>query len=200
MSKGNQAPAMKGFGPGPKGQGPGGKPKNTKVTLKRLFKYLEQDKLKLFFVFVCVILAAFANLAGSYMLRPIINGLGDSFLEYQVSMDKAAVLLSATNSLIKKLITMASIYIISVIATYLQQRIMIGISQNSLQTIRNDLFCKVQKLPVRFYDTNNHGELMSRFTNDVDTISNALQQSFSQILNAILGLSLAMFKIGRAHV
>lgn len=197
MSKANQAPVMKGFGPGPKGQGPGGKPKNTKVTLKRLFKYLEQDKLKLFFVFVCVILAAVANLAGSYMLRPIINGLGDSFLEYQVSTDKAAVLLSATSSLIKKLIIMASIYIISVIATYLQQRIMIGISQNSLQTIRNDLFCKVQKLPVRFYDTNNHGELMSRFTNDVDTIgemlNNTVVQIFSGTITIIGTLSLMLY-------
>ena len=101
MSKDNQAPAMKGFGPGPRAQGPGGKPKNTKETLKRLLKYLEQDRLKLILVFCCVILATVANLSGSYMLRPIINGLGESFSEYQVSTDKAAVLLSATASLVK---------------------------------------------------------------------------------------------------
>lgn len=193
MSKENQASAIKGFGPGPKGHGPGGKPKDTKATLKRLFQYLEHDKLKLFLVFVCVILATVANLSGSYMLRPIINGLGDSFSEYQVSADKSAVLLSATASLVKKLLLMACIYGVSVIASYMQQRIMIGISQKSLQTIRNDLFCKVQKLPVRFYDTNNHGELMSRFTNDVDTIGEMLNNTVVQIFSGTITIIGTLF-------
>lgn len=193
MSKDNQAPAMKGFGPGPRAQGPGGKPKNTKATLKRLLKYLEQDRLKLILVFCCVILATVANLSGSYMLRPIINGLGESFSEYQVSTDKAAVLLSATASLVKKLILMACIYGVSVIATYMQQRIMIGISQKSLQTIRNDLFCKVQKLPVRFYDTNSHGELMSRFTNDVDAVGEMLNTTVVQIFSGSITIIGTLF-------
>lgn len=203
MSKENQA-STGGKPVGPIGLGgpggrmkPGGKPKNTKETLKRLYRYLEQDKIKLFFVFFCVVVGTIANLTASYMLRPIINGLGESFANYQISNDKTAVVIAATASLLQKLLLMASIYAVSVLATYLQQRIMIGIAQKSLQTMRNDLFGKVQKLPVRFYDTNNHGELMSRFTNDVDTVGEMLNNTVLQLFSGsitIVGTLILMLK------
>lgn len=191
MSKNNQAAGM---GRGPMGKGPGGpggpgqrirggKPKNMKETIKRILSYLQKDKLKLFIVFICILLSTVSNLAGSYMLRPIINGLGNSFSEYQASVDKSAVVLSATAELVRKLLLMAGIYSISVLTSYLQQRIMIGISQNAIQNIRNELFIKLQKLPVRFYDTNNHGELMSRFTNDVDTMGEMLNNTIVQLFS-----------------
>lgn len=191
MSKNNQAAGMgqgrMGKGPGgPGGPGQrirGGKPKNMKETIKRILSYLQKDKLKLFIVFICIMLSTVSNLAGSYMLRPIINGLGDSFSEYQASVDKSAVVLSATAELVRKLLLMAGIYSVSVLTSYLQQRIMIGISQNAIQNIRNELFEKLQKLPVRFYDTNNHGELMSRFTNDVDTMGEMLNNTIVQLFS-----------------
>lgn len=182
---------------GPKGMGPGGKPKDTKKSLKRLFAYLQNDKGKLIFIFACVVVAAVANLAGSYMLKPIINGLGEDFARYQISEDKAGVVADATISLVKKLVVMAGIFGVGVVASYLQQRIMIGIAQNAIQKIRNDLFAKVQKLPVKFYDTNNHGELMSRFTNDVDTIgemlNNTILQMFSGSITIVGTIALMLY-------
>ncbi|MBE5962031.1 MAG: ABC transporter ATP-binding protein [Lachnospiraceae bacterium] len=188
--------------PGGPGRGPGGrfraseKPKNARNTIFRLLGYLKEDKYKLIFVFGCVIVGTVCNLAGSYMLRPIINGLGDDFTRYQQNYDKAAVVLSATANLVKKLAIMAAVYGFGIIATYLQQRIMIGISQNALLKLRNELFHKMQSLPIRFFDTNSHGELMSRFTNDVDTIGEMLNNTIIQLFSGsitVIGTVILMF-------
>lgn len=134
--------------------------------------YLSEDKGRLIFVFFCVIAGTIANLAGSYMLRPIINGLtGEG---------------SSAQKLLHSLLTMAGIYIIGVTAQYLQQRIMIGVSQGALEKIRNDLFVKMQHLPVRFYDTNNHGDLMSRYTNDLDAVGDMLNNTVLQIISSVI--------------
>ncbi len=170
----------KGPGPGP-GRGRGGrggmpvkKPKNVKKTMGRLFAYISHEKLKLFVVVLCVIGGTFANLAGSYMLRPIINGL--------TSPEGSAALL------LKGILTMAVIYLTGVAAQYLQQRIMIGISQNAICKLRNDLFGKMQKLPVRYYDTNNHGDVMSRFTNDVDAVGEMLNNTVVQLISGTINI------------
>ena len=81
---------------------------------------------------------------------------------------------------------MAGIYIIGVTAQYLQQRIMIGVSQGALEKIRNDLFVKMQHLPVRFYDTNNHGDLISRYTNDLDAVGDMLNNTVLQIISSVI--------------
>lgn len=164
-------------GPGGPGHMPGGKPKNTMQTLKRLLDYMKPDRMKLIAVFIFVVLNSGATLMGSYMLRPIINnyitptnGKGDVF------------------GLGKGLIEMALVYIVAVVASYLQARIMIGISQRAIQAIRNDLFVKLQRLPIRFYDTNNHGEIMSRFTNDVDTIGELLNNTVVQLITGVFSI------------
>lgn len=162
------------------------KPKNTKEIIQRLLDYLKEDKWKLMIVFLCVAASSVSTLLGSYMLRPIINGLGDSFFTYIESADKAAVLSNALSQLLKNIFIMAGIYAVGVTAQYLQQRIMIEISQKALQKIRNQLFEKLQKLPVRFFDTNNHGELMSRFTNDVDTVGEMLNNTIVQLFSGTL--------------
>lgn len=187
-------PPQKMRGPGPKGAagrgGRGGKPKATKETIKRLLRYLEEDKSKLVFVFLCVILATVANLAGSYMLRPIINGLDDSFRLYRTAEEsaRAAIAADAVSALIQRLLLMGSIYLAGVFFSYLQQRIMVTIAQKALQKLRGDLFAKLQRLPVRFFDTNSHGELMSRFTNDVDTVGEMLTNTVVQIFSAVITL------------
>ncbi len=168
---------MPGPGRGPgrgRNMGPGGKPKNTKETLQRLFGYIKKDKWKLILVFICVIVSAATSLAGSYMLRPIIN----TYIapENGAGKGKVAGLLGA-------LALMFAVYMFGIASTYLQHRIMIGVSQGALNTLRNDLFCKMQKLPVRFFDTNNHGEIMSRFTNDVDTIGEMLNNTIIQLIS-----------------
>lgn len=166
----------KGPGPGKKGAGnmPPAKPKNIKKTLGRLFSYIAEDQWKLVVVFICVVGGTVANLAGSYMLRPIINGLTSP--EGSVS------------SLLKGILAMLCIYLIGVLAQYLQQRIMIGVSQGAIQKLRNDLFKKMQKLPVRYYDTHNHGDTMSRFTNDVDVVGEMLNNTVVQLISGTINI------------
>ena len=129
------------------------KPKNTKATAKRLFSYLEQEKHKIAAAFVCVLVSSASTLCGSYLLRPIINGLIDSTKTPQQKI----------TSLMAGLALMAVVYVLGVGATYLQGRIMISVSQGTLKRIREHLFRKVQKLPVRYFDTNPTGDIMSRF-------------------------------------
>lgn len=173
---------MPGPGRGPgrgRNMGPGGKPKNAKETLKRLFGYLRKDKWKLILVFVCVIVSAAASLTGSYMLRPIIN----TYIapENGTARGNAAGLLGALG-------VMFAVYMTGILATYLQHRVMISVAQGALNTLRKDLFNKMQKLPVRFYDTNNHGDVMSRFTNDVDAIGEMMNNTIIQLISGSITL------------
>ena len=164
----------------------GGKPKDVKGTIIRLLTYLEKDKLLLAVVFLCVICNTGASLAGSYMLRPIIN----TYIAPQNGEGNVIGLAYALG-------VMAAVYLIGVIASYAQARIMIQISQKALMTLRNDLFCKMQKMPIRFFDTNSHGDLMSRYTNDVDAIgemlNNTMVQLFAGIIQIIGTVSLMIY-------
>ena len=171
-----------GPGHGPGGHGPGrggrnrmgGKPGNVGKTIKRLLSYIQQDTPKLIIVLICVIFNTAAMLAGSYMLRPIINSL--------TSAD------GSVEKLLSSIFLMAGIYGVGIVAQYLQSRIMIGISQKAIFRIRNELFGKIQKLPVRFYDTNNHGDIMSRFTNDVDAVGEMLNNTVVQIISSAINV------------
>ena len=154
------------------------KPKNTKATAKRLFSYLEQEKHKIAAAFVCVVVSSASTLCGSYLLRPIINGLIDSTKTSQQKI----------TSLMAGLALMAVVYVLGVGATYLQGRIMISVSQGTLKRIREHLFRKVQKLPVRYFDTNPTGDIMSRFTNDVDIIGEMLNSTLVQIFSGTITL------------
>ena len=163
-------------GPGNKHAGhlAAGKPKNMKKTMGRLFSYISDSKWKLLLVIICIIAGTAANLAGSYVLRPIINGL---------TSENGSVAF-----LFKGILVMLCIYLVAVLAQYLQQRIMIGISQNAIQKLRNDLFRKLQNLPVRYYDTNNHGDIMSRFTNDVDAVGEMLNNTVVQLISGSISI------------
>lgn len=164
---------------GPGGAGMmGGKPKNTKATLKRLLSYIAQDKWKLLVVLVCIITGTISNLAGSYLLRPIINGLTEE--------GKTGEQLLA--GLLQGVLTMAVVYVASIVTQYLQSRIMVTISQGAIQRLRNELFEKLQKLPVRYYDTNNNGDIMSRFTNDVDVVGEMLNNTVVQLISGTMSI------------
>lgn len=155
-----------------------GKPKNAKATVKRLLSYLKGYKLKIVFAFFCVIVSVISNLIASYMLRPIINNLAASGVS---AADKIS-------TLIVNVILMGAVYAFGIIASYLQQKTMIGISQNALYNIRTELFEKMQRLGVRFFDTNSTGEVMSRYTNDVDTIGEMLNSTVIHMFSGILTL------------
>lgn len=165
----------------------GGRPKETKAVIRRLFGYLNEDKGRMALAFLCVILNTLGALLGSYMLRPIIN-------TYIAPLDGSR---GDGAGLARALAVMAAVYLISVAASYFQARIMLTVAQGALKRIRNDLFSKLQSLPVRYYDTNSNGDIMSRFTNDVDTIgmmlSNTLVQLFSGALSIVGTLFLMIY-------
>lgn len=158
--------------------GPKRMPKNTSHTIRRLLHYLNEDKPKMMLAFACVIVNTGATLADSYMLRPIINtfiapvngGPGDPA------------------GLARGLAVLAAVFIVGVFANYAQAKVMLTVAQNALQKIRDDLFGKMQRLPVRFYDTNSNGDLMSRFTNDVDTIGQMLSSTLVQLFSGALSI------------
>ena len=181
-----------GHGPGPRGMhGPGGKPKNAKATVGRIFSYIRNDVPMLVLVLVCVLTNTACSLAGSYLLRPIINELGDNAAAYLAAQTPALqteVFENGVASLLRGLLLMAVVYSFSVICSYAQSRIMITVSQRAIRNMRNDLFGKMQKLPIRYFDTNNHGDLMSRFTNDLDAVGEMLNNTIPQIISAVITL------------
>ena len=179
-------------GHGPRGmRGPGGKPKNTKATVGRIFAYIRKDVPMLVLVLFCVLTNTACSLAGSYLLRPIINTLGDNAAKYLSAVTpelQNEVFENGVASLLQGLLLMAAVYSFSVVCTYVQSRIMISVSQRAIRNMRNDLFGKIQKLPIRYFDTNNHGDLMSRFTNDLDAVGEMLNNTIPQIISAVITL------------
>jgi len=186
------------------------KPKNAMPTIKRLLTYLSNDRLRIVLVIFMLVLSTLSNLIGSYMLFPIINRIAkvettienagrmaakadeilgrfrDSVfphIEQMFQNERSADILIYVFS---SLIILATIYIIGVLASYLQQRILLSVTQSSLAKIRDDLFEKLQKLPVRYFDRTSTGETMSRFTNDVDLLENMYSTSLIQILSGVI--------------
>ena len=171
-------PPMGGPRGGPRAKGPGGKPKNTKRTVSRLLSYVAEYKLHLVVVFFCMICSTATSLIGSYILRPVINNLVES--------DKTVA--ERISYLVSMIIFMVCIYLVGVLFTYIQQRLMLTVSQNAIEKIRNELFDKIQTLPVKFFDTNPTGEVMSRFTNDVDNIGTMLDNSIVSLISGTITL------------
>lgn len=170
---------------GPPGPGPRdsrykekAKPKDIKKAVSRLFSYVGTDKPKIVLAAACVLISVSANLAGTYMLKPIIDSLGNTDISGISRLQYLALMLSA----------MAGIYFVGVGASFIQQRTMIRVSQNTLKRIRDDLFDKLQGLDVRYYDTNSAGDIMSRFTNDVDNIGQMFDSTILQIFSGSLTL------------
>ena len=155
-----------------------GKPKNSKATLRRILSYVGEYKARLVLVFACMLLSTAASLAGGYVLRPVINHIAEAATPAAERVAYLGAMLAV----------LAGIYIVGVCGTWLQSRLMIGISQSAIQRIRDDLFTKVERLPLRFHDNETTGELMSRFTNDVDNIGMMLDQSLMSMISGIINL------------
>ncbi len=174
---------MRGGRPGRGPGGPGGfaprKPKDTKKTVKRLLGYMTKGRAGvLILVVALVLISAGAGVAGTYMLKPIINEIG---LIIGRADEPGAFI-----PLIKYVLALLCVYIAGALSTYAQARIMLNISQNTLNSIRKDLFDHLQDLPIKYFDQNTHGELMSRFTNDTDVVREAVSQIMPQMISAIV--------------
>lgn len=151
--------------------------------LKKLFSYLFVHKWQLALVFVCVIISAITQVIGISMMQPIIDNY---ILKSDISGLKTAV------------INMALVYLISTITTFIYTRLMIRIGERSIRNLRNDLFIKIQKMPINFFDTNQHGQIMSRFTNDTDILSQSLSSTLPTLIRSLLmfiGTIIVMIKL-----
>lgn len=154
------------------------KPQNVGYALKRIFQYLLQSKVQLVFVFLFVILSAAAGVAGTYFLKPLINNYIVPLIgQGSVSAEQIAPFAQTLG-------LMACIYLAGAAATYGYNRIMIQISNHTLASIRTDLFNHMQDLPIQYFDTHTHGELMSRYTSDVDTIREAISQGVTALMSS----------------
>lgn len=159
----------------------GKKPQNMAKTLRKLMQYMGNHKFSLLLVGILVICSAGANLYGTYMLQPIID-------EYIVPKDY--------DGLVSVILFMALMYGAGVCATAIYKQLMTHTAQKITQEIRRDLFKKMQKLPLRFFDSQTHGDIMSRFTNDIDTLQDALNNCFDNLIQSftmIIGTLTAIF-------
>lgn len=158
-----------------------GKPKNMKKTIARLAEYLTQDRKLLVIAVLCTILNAVTALAGSYLLRPIIN----AFIYYDPSETN---LQARMNGLLGALLVLGTVYLVGVVTQWLQQRLMLKVSQNSLKYLRKDLYGKLQTLPMKYFDNTSTGDIMSRFTNDVDAVGEMLNTTLIQLISGIINI------------
>ncbi|OVE64854.1 MULTISPECIES: ABC transporter ATP-binding protein [Clostridium] len=152
--------------------------KNSLKILKRLLAYiLKEYKFLFFMVLVTIIISSLANVIGTLFLRNLI----DDYITPLLNKSGADF-----GPLLKMIITMAVIYYVGVISTYIYSRIMIVISQGSLKRIRDDMFAHMESLPIKFFDTHAHGDLMSLYTNDTDALRQMISQGIPQLLSAII--------------
>lgn len=148
----------------------GKKPKNLKHTLRVFLSYLGRHKKKLAVVAVLVTISAGANLLGTYMIRPVVNGLADGDV----------------HTLLRGVLITALIFGCGALAAYGYTQTMVKAAQQVVFDIRRDLFEHVQTLPLQFFDSRRHGDIMSLFTNDIDTMADALNNSFAMVIQSFI--------------
>ncbi len=184
-----------GRGPQPRGKG---KPKNSRATVRRLAGYIAAYRFRLIFVLLCMLGSTLASLFGGYLLRDVINALdrsvepGKSIL-LRILMPDAVAAGTLTDAerlscLAVILMVLACIYAIGIVASYLQGRLMLSVSQNAVERLRGDLFKRLQRLPVRYFDSHPTGELMSRFTNDIDAIDMMINNTVTSLISGAISL------------
>ncbi len=144
-------------------------------TIKRIFSYMSRYKKSMVMVILCIIISSVASVAGSIFLGTLID-------------DYITPLLADPNpvftGLLKALALMACVYLAGILSSWLYMRSMATIAQGTLKAIRDEMFAKMQTLPIRYFDTNTHGDIMSRYTNDTDTLRQMINQSVPQLINS----------------
>lgn len=155
-------------------------PKISGKTASRLIKYIFKDYKKQFiFVCFCIILSAVTGVCGTLFIKTLI----DDYIAPLMQMQNPVF-----TGLLKAISIMACIYLLGIIANYLYNRIMVNISQGVLKDIRDEMFEKMQKLPIKYFDTHTHGDIMSHYTNDTDTLRQMISQSIPQLFSSVMTL------------
>ncbi len=172
----------------PRNMKPTAKPKDLKGTIKRLLSYLSGSKVQLIVVAVCIIVSALVSAVGTYMMKDII----DVYIKPLIGQENPDF-----TQLLYVVCFMLLIYLAGTVATYINNRVMMKLSTGTLNKIRKDLFDHMQSLPIRFFDTHTHGELMSRYTNDTDTLREFLSQSLPQTFSSTLTLIVTLIMLIR---
>lgn len=160
---------------------PGNKPQDLIATLRELLAYMGRHKLLFLAVALLVSVSAIANLLGAYMIRPVVDSLaGGAYADF-----------------VAGIIATALIYAAGVVAAFAYTQVMVHAAQKVLVDIRRDLFAHLQKLPLSYFDTHNRGDIMSYFTNDVDTVAEAMNNSFAMVIQSAIQIvgTLAMIFI-----
>ena len=145
------------------------KPKNAKKTFGRILQYAGKSKFMLLAVFVMLIASTVCSVGASYWLKPILNDI-------DASIRAGNFATVGVESLMRNLAIVSALYIGASLCTYIQSKVMVKIAYKTTNLIRKELFDHMQTLPLRFFDTQTHGEIMSRYTNDVDNIQMMLEQ------------------------
>lgn len=154
------------------------KPKNVKKTFGRVLSYMGKSKKLLFVVLLMLILSTACSIGASYCLKPILNNV-------ESTLRAGTFLTDGMQLLTQNLVLVAALYAGSSLFIFIQSKIMVRISYKTTNLIRKDLFNHMQSLPLRYFDSNTHGEIMSRFTNDVDNIQMMLEQSMVQLVSSV---------------
>ncbi len=197
-------------GRGPGGRGPGGgKPRNTAKTVRRMIGYLSGYRVHLILVVLCMLLSTVTSLLGSFLLMPVINRIANKPMTakdgiFAIKADQVIKALTEKPWISRWIDTgrlgaimtyvavalaiMLLIYLVGIVTSYAQNRLMVAVSQGAIERIRKDLFQKLQPLPVRYFDTHPTGEIMSRFTNDVDNIGTMLDNSLVSLISGTVTL------------
>ncbi|MCR4792804.1 MAG: ABC transporter ATP-binding protein/permease [Lachnospiraceae bacterium] len=167
-------------GPGPHSLGrPGPKPKNPGKMFKRIMGYVMKDyAVHYIIVIVCIILSVLCSLQGTLFLKELIDEYINPFILEGGEFN--------SGPLAHAIARVAVFYAIGVIASFVQQRLMIVVTQGTMQSMRNDLFEKMEKLPIRYFDTHTHGDIMSIYTNDIDTMRQMISMSIPQCFNSAI--------------
>lgn len=152
------------------------KPKNAFATLKRIFSYMHGFKAFMVLSVIGIILSSGAGIIGTNLLKPIIDNLDEAFESG----------IWAKTRFIQLVVSLAVVYAVGALSSFMYMRMMLKISTTTLMRIRNDLFCKMEKLPIRFFDKHTHGELMSLYTNDTDAIREMLSNSVAQFISSAI--------------
>lgn len=152
------------------------KPKNAFATLKRIFSYMHGFKAFMVLSVIGIILSSGAGIIGTNLLKPIIDNIDEAFESG----------IWAKTRFIQLVVSLAVVYAVGALSSLMYMRMMLKISTTTLMRIRNDLFCKMEKLPIRFFDKHTHGELMSLYTNDTDAIREMLSNSVAQFISSAI--------------
>ena len=164
---------------GPRGPKGGAKPQNMKATVSRLMGYVGRYRLRLLLVLLCILGNTIASVTASTFIKTLIDDYITPMI-IEASPD--------FSGLLTQLVYMACIYVTGMVCGFLYNRLMVVVAQGVLKNVRDDMFAHMQTLPIRYFDTHSHGEIMSHYTNDTDTLRQMIAQALPQVFSSMISI------------